>query len=72
MLQDSNELMTLDADSQGKIYPKCQSTDYMLQGESLSHCNIMEYFVDTYEANMEQHYMPCADGKDDDMDDTTD
>ena len=28
--------------------------------------------MDTYEADMEQRYMPCADGKDDDMDNTTD
>ena len=29
----------------------------MLRGESLVHCNIMEYFVDTYKADMEKHYM---------------
>ena len=41
----------------------------MLRGESLAHCNIMEYFVDTYEADMEKRYMHSANDEGDDADD---
>ena len=53
-------VMNLDVNSLRKIYPKCQSTDYVLRGESLAHCNIMEYFVDIYEADMKKRYMHSA------------
>jgi hypothetical protein len=55
--QDGNEILTLDTDSAGRIYPKSQVTDYMLHGEELQGNNIVEFFVNTYEDDMERHYL---------------
>jgi hypothetical protein len=55
--QDGNEILTLDTDSAGRIYPKSQATDYMLRGEELKGYNIIEFFVNTYEDDMERRYL---------------
>lgn len=52
MAQDSNEVLTLDTDSDGKLYTKCQATDYILRGEAVKKYNIVEYFIHTYEDNI--------------------
>ena len=44
--------MTLDIDSVGQIFTKCQVTDYTSWVEALSSNNMLNFFVDTYEANV--------------------
>jgi hypothetical protein len=45
--------VTLDTDGRGKLFTKCQVTDYRLRGEALASWNVIEYFVDSYETNMD-------------------
>lgn len=52
----------------GRLYPKCQATDYMLRGESLEDMNIIEYFVHTYEADMERRYLAADEDDNNDSD----
>lgn len=47
--QEANECITLDIGHDGRLYSKCQVTDYMLRGHELEHLNVMSFFVDTYE-----------------------
>ena len=41
--------MVLDVDSEGRVFPKSQLTDYICRNETLAGHNIFDYFVDTYE-----------------------
>ncbi|TFY81855.1 hypothetical protein EWM64_g2158 [Hericium alpestre] len=45
--EDGNDVVTLDSDSSGHLYTKCQMTDYGLRGDELSDYNVMEFFVNT-------------------------
>ena len=45
--------MTLDTDTNRQIYPKCQTTNYMLHGKALNDYNIIEYFVNTYKDDVD-------------------
>ncbi|EMD31577.1 hypothetical protein CERSUDRAFT_78030 [Gelatoporia subvermispora B] len=46
---EPDEMVSLDMDNAGRIYPKSQCTDYQLRGEQLEGLNVFSYFVDTYE-----------------------
>jgi hypothetical protein len=50
--QDETNVLTLDIDSHGKIYAKSQVIDYIARGDELSDLNMLDYFVDTYEADL--------------------
>jgi hypothetical protein len=41
--------VTLDTDRAGKIYTKCQVTDYICRGEDLETFNVLQFFVNTWE-----------------------
>ena len=45
--------MTLDTDGREKLFTQCQVTDYRLCGEALADWNIIEYFINSYEANID-------------------
>ena len=55
--------MTLDIDSHGRIFAKCQVTDYRCRGDGLSGYNLLQFFVDTYKTDIE-----TRDRKDDEDD----
>src|ERR1700722_8779467 len=46
--------MVLDIDSDGKVFPKSQVTDYTCRNEGLSGYNVFNFFVDTYEKPISQ------------------
>ena len=48
-----------DISSTGQIFAKCQVTDYLCHSEALSGCNMIVFFVDTYEVNI----LPCDKAK---------
>jgi hypothetical protein len=49
MQQGENDIVTLDIDDGGRIFAKCQVTDYKLRGEQLERYNMLDYFTHTYE-----------------------
>lgn len=51
--QGGDDMVTLDLDSSGQIFAKCQVTDYHSCGDALSAYNLLDFFVDTYEADIE-------------------
>lgn len=53
-VQDGNDLVTLAANSSVGVFAKCQITDYSARGEELSHYNIVDFFVNTYEGDIGQ------------------
>ena len=52
--KDGNDMVTLDLNSSGQLFAKSQVTDYMCRGESLANCNMLDFFVDTYEEDIPQ------------------
>ncbi len=46
----ANDVVTLDLNSQGRLYGKSQITDYIFRGDDLADYNIVQYFTDTYES----------------------
>ncbi|EMD31208.1 hypothetical protein CERSUDRAFT_78293 [Gelatoporia subvermispora B] len=48
----SHDKVSLDTDNAGRIYPKCQLTDYALRGEQLGDMNVYSFFMDTYEEDL--------------------
>lgn len=50
--------MTLGVDGSGRLYAKNQVTDYELRGDGFASFNVIDYFVDTYEAK----YVPGSSG----------
>lgn len=42
-------MLTLDLDADGHLAVKCQVTDYVHRGLSLTRCNVVDFFTDTYE-----------------------
>jgi len=49
----TQETVTLEADDQGRITTKSQIVDYCQHGEHLEQCNIIDYFVNTYEIDID-------------------
>ncbi|EMD32190.1 hypothetical protein CERSUDRAFT_99591 [Gelatoporia subvermispora B] len=47
-----SDKVSLDTDNAGRIYPKCQVTDYILRGEQLDGMNVYSFFMDTYEEDL--------------------
>ena len=45
-------MITLDVDSSRWIYAKSQMTDYICRGEELEDYNLLDYFTETYEAEI--------------------
>jgi len=45
--------MLILVDSSGHLVPKSQVTDYQCRGEELEHYNLLQYFVDTYETDID-------------------
>lgn len=43
----------LDLGQDGHLYHRCQPTDYVLWGDELDDSNVISFFVDTYEANVD-------------------
>jgi len=46
--------VTLDVNGSGKLFIKSQVNDYALRGEALSTSNVMDFFVNTYEADIDK------------------
>jgi len=46
--------VALDVNGSGRLFIKSQITDYTLRGEALSTSNVMEFFVNTYEADIDK------------------
>ena len=46
---NDNDVVIFDIDSSGKVFPKCQVTDYICRPRKLSKYNILDYFTETYE-----------------------
>jgi len=42
----------LDFNNQGRVFVKCQVTDYCLRGDALTSFNVLDFFTDTYEASI--------------------
>ncbi|KAJ6608326.1 hypothetical protein B0H10DRAFT_2303291 [Mycena sp. CBHHK59/15] len=53
-VQDRNDMVTLDLDSDGRLFAKCQVTDYRCCRHELTDWNMMDFFVHTYTANRER------------------
>jgi hypothetical protein len=62
--------VTLDIDSVGQIFAKCQVTDYICRGEALASYNMLDFFVDTYEADISRAERDQNTGNNDDDDDS--
>ena len=56
----------MDIDSHRRIFAKCQVTDYCCHGDGLSGYNLLQFFVDTYEMDIETR--DCMEEEDDDID----
>ena len=50
--------MTLDNDGRGRISTKCQATDYELRGKDLADLNVIDFFVNSYEVEMDPKSKP--------------
>ncbi|KAJ3511695.1 hypothetical protein NLJ89_g3948 [Agrocybe chaxingu] len=50
--ENGDDILTLDINTAGKVYAKCQLTDYATRGEALTDWNIIEFFVNTYEEDI--------------------
>jgi hypothetical protein len=59
----------LDINSDGRIFAKCQVTDYCCRNDGLSGYNLLQFFVDTYETDIEMR--DCKEDEDDDIDSDT-
>jgi len=46
--------VVLELDSGGYLYPKSQMTNYVCHGLEVTHYNLLEYLVDTYEEEKNQ------------------
>jgi hypothetical protein len=57
----------LDVDSEGKIFPKCQATDYQLRGDLLEDYNVLDFFMDTYEKETQSRDNKFLSGEDNDL-----
>lgn len=51
--KNGDELVTLDVTSNGQLFAKCQATDYHCWGKSLSNYNVLDFFVNTYKADID-------------------
>ncbi len=49
MLQNIDEMITLDFNGVGRLYARSQVTDYALRGDELEHLSVYEFFSKTYE-----------------------
>lgn len=47
-------MVNLGLASNGQIFAKCQVTDYCCRGDALSSYNVLDFFVDTYEGDIDQ------------------
>lgn len=45
--------MTLSIDRGGRIRNKCQVSDYCLRGHALENSNVISFFTNTYEAEVD-------------------
>ena len=53
-------MVTLEANERGKVFPKCQFTDYTLRGDMLAKSNVIEFFVNSYEVDRQPQDEPNA------------
>ena len=67
--QSGNDNVTLDVNSMGQIFAKCQVTDYRCRGEHLASYNMLDFFVNTYEEDIQRNNCRQLDAEDDDGDD---
>ncbi|KAG1744831.1 hypothetical protein EDB19DRAFT_1906541 [Suillus lakei] len=51
-LEENGKTVTLSIDRGGRICNKCQVTDYCLRGHALEKSNVISFFTDTYEAEV--------------------
>ena len=50
--QPTDDILELDINMQGHIFPRNQVTDYVCRGEALQQHSILEFFVNTYEEDL--------------------
>jgi hypothetical protein len=53
--QEEDQILTLDLDSAGHVYPKYQVTDYQFHGKKMALYNMLDFFFDTYEEDIPKH-----------------
>ena len=46
-------MVTLDTDGHGRVSTKCQVTDYCLRGAGLAESNVIDFFINSYEINID-------------------
>ncbi|KAJ3912168.1 hypothetical protein F5877DRAFT_85107 [Lentinula edodes] len=58
--EDGNDMISLELDSDGKIYSKSQVTDYRCHGTGLEKYHVLDFFVDTWENDIHGAYQTKA------------
>ncbi|KIK25554.1 hypothetical protein PISMIDRAFT_96695, partial [Pisolithus microcarpus 441] len=56
--EETLHVVTLAADSNGKVVPKCQVTDYMYRGDSFEEDNVIGFFLNSYEVHKSTRRSP--------------
>ncbi|THG93156.1 hypothetical protein EW026_g8002 [Hermanssonia centrifuga] len=57
--QDSDDMITLEINTDGQLHMKSQVVDYQYRGPELSTYNVHDFFTDTYETTLSMRTPPC-------------
>ena len=64
--KDTNDVVELDLNSRGYVFARSQVMDYQNRGEELDQYNVLDFFVDTYEDDIDKKDRRSDDSEDDD------
>ena len=67
LLKDTNDFVELDLNAQGCVFARSQVMDYELRGTELEQYNVLDFFLDTYEDNIDKQDRTPDNGDKQDM-----